>query len=117
MAEVIFIYEGKSIIIQCDKCQKMMDICENLSNKLNIDINSLVFLYGGGQLNLEKKLNEISKDNKIKILVYNNDIEICPKCRRILNNDKIDEIMLLNNNINDTLTGIKSQIENIINDK
>ena len=40
----------------------------------------------------------------------------CPKCGRILNNKIIDNIILLNNNINMILLGLKSQIENIVND-
>ena len=70
MAEIVFIYDGKSIIIQCNINQKMKDICINLSNKINTDINSLTFLYGGRILNLEKNYDEITKENKIKILVY-----------------------------------------------
>ena len=115
MAETVFIYDGRSLIIQCNINQKMKDICINLSNKINTDINSLTFLYGGGILNLEKKLNEITKENKITILVYKNEEEVCPKCGRILNNKKLDEIILSNNKINKTLIGLKNQIENIIN--
>ena len=118
MAEIIFIYEGNQIKIQCDKNQKMNEICNNLSNKLNMNLNSLIFLYGGSQLNLDNKLNEITKENKINILVFKkeNENDICPKCGRILNNKIIDNIILLNNNINITLLGLKSQIESIIND-
>ena len=115
MAEIVFIYDGQNIIVQCNINQKMKDICINLSNKINTDINSLTFLYGGGILNLEKKLNEITKENKITILVYKNEEEVCPKCGRILNNKKLDEIILSNNKINKTLIGLKNQIENIIN--
>ena len=58
MAEIVFQYEGNNITIQCNKNQKMLDICNNLSNKINEDIDSLVFLYGGGQLDLEKNLKK-----------------------------------------------------------
>ena len=88
MAEVYYIFEGQSIIIQSNKNQKMKDICKNLSTKINIDINSLIFLYEGNKLDLEKKLNEITNENKIHILVYkdeNNENEICSKCGKILN--------------------------------
>ena len=70
MAEIVFIYEGNPIIIQCNKNQKIKDICINLSNKINLNINSLIFLYGGNQLDLNKTFNEITKENKINILVY-----------------------------------------------
>jgi len=117
MWEIKFIYEGNQINIQCDKNQKMNEICNNLSNKINMNLNSLIFLYGGSQLNLDKKLNEITKENKINILVYKkeNEKEICPKCGRILNNKIIDNIIVLNNNINITLLGLRNNIENIIN--
>ena len=114
MAEVVFIYEGKSINIQCSLNEKMEDICNSLSSKIKVDINLLIFLYGGSILNLEKKLNEITKENKITILVYKDEDEICTKCGRILNNKKIDEMISLNNNINNTIKGIKYQIENMI---
>ena len=118
MAEIVFQYEGKNITIQCNKNQKMLDICNNLSNKINTNLDSLVFLYGGSQLKFDKKYEEITKENKIIILVYKieNENEYCSKCGRILNNKIIDDIILINNNINSSLIGLKSQIDNIIND-
>ena len=117
MAEAKFTYEGQDIIIQCTKNQKMKDICTNLSNKINVGLNSLVFLYGGGKLNLEKTFQELTKENRICILVdkYENE-EICPKCGRILSNDIINELVSSNNNVNYSLKGIRRQIETIIAD-
>ena len=117
MAEAKFTYEGQDIIIQCTKNQKMKDICTNLSNKINVGLNSLVFLYGGGKLNLDKTFQELTKENRISILVdkYENE-EICPKCGRILNNEIINEIISSNNNTNISLIGIKRQIELIMTD-
>ena len=117
MAETKFTFEGQDIIIQCNKNQKMRDICTNLSTKINVGINSLIFLYGGNHLNLEKTFEEITKENKISILVdkYENE-EICPKCGKILKNEIINEIISSNNKINSSLTGIKRQIELIISD-
>ena len=118
MAEIVFQYEGKNITIQCNKNQKMLDICNNLSNKINTNLDSLVFLYGGSQLKFDKKYEEITKENKIIILVYKieNENEYCSKCGRILNNKIIDDIILINNNINTTLIGLKIQLDNVIND-
>ena len=118
MAEIVFYYDGKTITIQCNKNQKMKDICINLSNKINEDINSLVFLYGGKQLNLENIFNEITKENKINILVYKIESDIRPKNVKGIKefNKIIDEILLLNDNLYFTLIGLKSQIDNIIND-
>ena len=116
MAESIFTYEGRIIKIQCNKNQKMKDICKSLSTKINEDINSLIFLGEGIQLNLEKTFSEITKENKISILVYNTEDEICPECGRIINNKIIDGIISINNNINYSLIGIQRQIEQAISD-
>ena len=117
MAEAKFTFEGEDIIIQCTKNQKMRDICTNLSTKINVGLNSLVFLYGGGQLNLDKTFQELTKENRISILVYKNENEeICPKCGKILNNEMINEIISSNNNTNISLIGIKRQIETIMTD-
>ena len=72
----------------------MVEICNKLSTKIDLNKNSLIFLYGGNQLDLDKKLNEMTKENKINILVFKreNENEICPKCGRVLNNEIIDNI-------------------------
>ena len=77
MAEVIFNYNGTNSIIQCKIEDKMKDICEKLCLKMQIDINKLIFIYGGLLLNLELKykevVNETDKKNlKMNILVYDN---------------------------------------------
>ena len=113
MAEVKFTYEGQDIVLSCNKNQKMKDICSNLGNKINVGINSLVFL---SQLNLEKTFEEITKENRINVIVYKNENEeIYSKCGRTLNNELINEILLSNKNMNSSLSGIKEQIELIIN--
>ena len=116
MVDLIFIYEGTRIKIQGNINQKMKDICNSFCLKANADINSLVFLYGGGLLNLEKALNETTKENKLSILVYDKDNELKSKTGKILNDRIIDEIISSNNNIKNSLIGISSQIENIIFD-
>ena len=114
MAETVFTYEGKVITIQCNKNDKMSDICSNLTIKIKEDLNSLVFLYGGGQLNLDKKFNELTKENKINVLVYKTENEICPKCGRILDNKIIEDILSSNDNLCYSLTELISQIENML---
>jgi len=114
MAQVVFNYEGQLIAIQCYKNDKMRDICSKLSIKINENINSLIFLYGGNKINLDKIFNEITKENKINVLVYKTENEICPKCGRILDNRIIEDILLLNNNTYYSLTGLISQIENML---
>ena len=117
MAEAKFTYDGQDIILSCDKSQKMREICTNLSTKINVDINSLIFLYGESLLDLEKTFQEITKENSISIIAYKlENKEICPKCGRIVNNELFDDIISSNNNAYSSLKGIKSQIELIMTD-
>ena len=120
-AKVIFIYYGREVIIQCLKNEKMKDICQKYVNKINKDINSLVYLYGGNQLNFNLNFNEqaniIDKEQNIMIvLVYDNNEYICNKCgeKIKIKKEKIDNIILSINNMNDTINGIKLNIDNII---
>ena len=115
MAEVTFIYEGVSTTIMCYIDEKIRNICNNFCEKTNTEINSLVFLFGGGILNIEKNFNEISKENNITILAYKDEEKIYSRFSKLVNDGEIDEIILLNNNINNTLIKINSQINNIIN--
>ena len=91
--------------------------------KINQNINLFIFLYNGNQINFELTFNDqansIDKNsNQMKILVYKKECEkfICPKCgeKINLNSEKMDEIILSNNNIKDTINGIKAQLENIV---
>ena len=117
MAEAKFTYDGQDIVLSCDKSQKMREICTNLSTKINVDINSLIFLYGESLLDLEKTFQEITKENSINIIAYKlENKEICPKCGRIVNKELFDDIISSNNNVNSSLKGIKSQIELIMTD-
>ena len=58
IALVIFTYEGLPLKVQCLKEDKMKDICNKYISKINININSLYFLYGGNQINLELTFKE-----------------------------------------------------------
>ena len=125
MAEVniLFNFDGAIVIIQGLKNDKMRDICKKFENKIGINMNSLIFLYNGDQLNLDLSFNELANsidksNNEMKILVYRNELNeyTCPKCgeKIRLKSDKIEKVILSNNNIKDTIDGIKFQIENII---
>ena len=123
-ANVIFTLDGVNVTMQCSPEEKMRDICKKYGMKIAIDPNSLLFLYGGNQLNMDlrfiEQTNSIDKANKeMKVLVYKieHDGLICPKCgeKIEINKEKIDNIISLNNNIRDNIIGIKSQIEKIIN--
>ena len=98
MAEVIFIYNGLSITIQCQKDENLKDICQRFEDKVNEELSKIYFIYGGKIIHINQTFNNIYKEynkdvNIIKILVYSfennnsNDNEkeksqdiICPKC-------------------------------------
>ena len=124
MAEVIFKYNGMDTSIQCKSKVKFKQICEKFCIKRGVEINKLIFLYGGKILDLELDLsqvaNKINKENsKMIILVYDEkaytinqkektikskDI-ICPECGQIcLINFKGFELELRNCKNNHTKT-------------
>ena len=86
-ANVIFTLEGDNLTIQCSKSDRMRDICQRFAIKSEKNINSLIFLYGGNQLNLdltfEEHANSLDKaNNEMKVLVYPNEVDgfACPNC-------------------------------------
>ena len=95
MSEIIFIYKGYEISIACSQGEKLKDIMERLSNKINIPKADIYGLYNGKMLDEEMKEDQIKKDenNKKKILIYeynkstmvNNIVKskevICPICK------------------------------------
>ena len=121
-ANVSFDFEGRIVKIQCSTDDKMKDICQKYANKIERNVNSLIFLYGGSNLNYQlsfkEQANIIDKErNEMSVLVYKNENDLsCPKCgeRINLNSDKINDIKTSINNINDTVKGANLIIENII---
>ena len=88
MAEVIFNFKRRDINIQCNINDKMKEICNNFSTKIEKDINSLNFFYNSEKINFfstfSQQANEQDlKKNKMYITVYEinsyKDI-ICPEC-------------------------------------
>ena len=74
-AIVTFTFEGINIKIQCSTDDLMKDICQKYANKIGRNINSLVFLYGGSNLNFQlsfkEQANIIDKErNEMNVLVY-----------------------------------------------
>ena len=49
-AKIIFSFYGQDITLRFSKNNKMKAVCLKYSYKLQKDINSLIFLYGGKQL-------------------------------------------------------------------
>jgi surface protein len=101
----------------------MKDICQKLATKIERNVNSLVFLYGGSNLNFQlsfkDQANIIDKErNEMKVLVYKNESDelSCPKCgeKINLNTEKINDIKSSIKNIDDTIRGAKLMIESII---
>ena len=122
-AKIIFNLEGIKMTIQCSQEDKIKDICQKYATKINSNINSLLFLYGGNQINMELKFKEQANsmdinNNEMNVLVYKreNDDFTCPHCNNKikLNTEKIDNIILSNNNIKDIINSIKFNIDNII---
>ena len=71
MMKVNFIYESQIISLQCTKNAKMKEIFEKFEIKVNIENNSVYYLYNGNKLDKDMKLEEIIGKNDI-----NNDIKI-----------------------------------------
>ena len=123
ITKIIFTFEGKETTIECSKEDKMKDICQKYSSKIESNLDSLLFLYGGNQLNLESSFenqaNSIDKsENKMIISVFKkeeSDLE-CPKCgdKIKFNFEPLKNILSSNNNIIDNIAGIKLIIENIV---
>ena len=102
MAEVIFNYNGIDTSVQCKKNQNIKDICIKFCNKIQLNIDKMLFIYGGENINLDLSFDEVIKKTdkqrkKMNILVYNKDSTIvnknekiikskdviCPKCREL----------------------------------
>ena len=105
MSEISFIYEGRTIVVQGNRNQKMKDICKSFLTKAQLQDNSVYYLYNGKKIKEELELENIMSTedknrNKMTIIVYNlieegndnnngnnNDIivkskvVICPECK------------------------------------
>ena len=57
-AKVIFTLDCVNLAIQCSINDKMGDICQKFANKINKNMNSLIFLYEGNEINFELKFKE-----------------------------------------------------------
>ena len=119
--KVIFTLDGIDLSIQCNENDIMKDICQKYVNKIKRNINTLIFIYGGSQLNYNSKFKDliIDKESKeMKVLVYSNESDefICPKCgeKITLNTEKIDDIILSINNLKETIDSIKFLIDSVI---
>ena len=80
MSKIEFCFEGKNIIIQCNKNDKMKQMIQQFLTKTNINPNSVIFLYSGNiinnpELTFDQIANIDDKNrNKMNILVHNSNI-------------------------------------------
>ena len=95
MIQLTFVYNGLRTNIQCNLDDRIQEIFQQYTNKIEQNINSLYFLYDGKQINKELTFKEIVPNDikNIIILVYsiNNLSEksqlvkskeiICPICK------------------------------------
>ena len=75
---VIFNLDGVELTISYTTEDKLKDICENYSNKINKNINSLLFLYEGNKINFDLSFKEYANfidrnKNELKIFVNKNE--------------------------------------------
>ena len=117
-ANVVFTLDGENLIVQCSKEDKLRGICQTYSTKIKEKMNTLFFLYRGNQVNFELSfkdhVNPIDRNNnEMKILVYK---FVCPECNEKinLNKEKLEKIILCNEEIEDSIKNIKLKIDNII---
>ena len=120
-ATAIFTLDCIDIKIQCKTEEKMKDISQRFAIKIEKNMESYIYLYGGGHINFELKYEEQQTDKnskEMRILVYKKEVYeyVCTKCgeKIKLNKEKIDEIILNNNNIKEKIKGIELMIDNMI---
>ena len=93
-ANVVFTLDGANLTIKCTPEDKMKDICNKYSTKINKNMNSLLFLYEGNKVNFDLSFKEHindkdKKNHEMKIFVNKNE-----------NNSNINENKTKSNTIN-----------------
>ena len=93
-ANIVFTLDGVNLTIHCTTEDKMKDLCQNYSTKINKNMDSLLFLYEGNKVNFDlsfkEQANIIDKNNQeMKILVNKNE----NNCNNIIN-----DITIVNTN-------------------
>ena len=119
----IFILESIEITVQCLKTETMRTIIQRFGVKAQKSDDSFIYLYNGGQVNLdltfEEQANQIDREtNRMKILVIQNENNgfKCPHCAKKIKLDvDLNDIIKSYYNLKDTINDIKSMIESMIN--
>ena len=122
-AKVAFTLKDVELSIQCSTWDKMKDICQKYATKIGTNINSLIFLYGGNQLNFNLNfkdqaniLDKISKEMHVLVYKNENHVFICPECGTHIKFDTkiVHDLILSNKNIKDSLMELKTQLDIVI---
>ena len=119
----IFILESIEITVQCLKTETMRTIIQRFGVKAQKSDDSFIYLYNGGQVNLdltfEEQANQIDREtNQMKIIVIQNENNgfKCPHCAKKIKLDvDLNDIIKSYYNLKDTINDIKSMIESMIN--
>jgi surface protein len=125
MTEVEFNYNGIATTIQCNRNDKMIDICQKFESKSQLKEKTIFYLYGGKEIKINNTItfdelaNTNDKErNKMNILVVEMNCSfiqnkedvlvkskyiICPECKEkamiIINNNKFTIFGCKNNHI------------------
>ena len=124
MKSVDFNYRGINTTIQAKETESMEEICKNFCTKVEKDINSFFFLYGGNIVNKKLKFDEIASEldkerKKMNILVVEAEPDIdsntlkeikhvvCPickeNCRLNIDNYKVKLFECINGHPSNTI--------------
>ena len=99
MLNANFNYKGNLVVIQCEKEDKLLNVCSKFASKINEPVDSKIYIWNNQLLNLDKSIYEqmhdsLEKNEEIYIIVndiaiqfYKNMIKIDNK-KRLKNNDK-----------------------------
>ena len=115
-AKTIFSLDGIDSTIQCTKEEKLKDICLKYATKLDKKLNTLLFLYERKQIDLDLNFIQLANQddkirNEMKISVYKT--ELIGSVSPSYDKEKINEILLSNNYMRNSLNEMNLIIENI----
>ena len=117
--KVIFTLGDENKIIECSIEDKMGDICQKFAERVNKNINTLLFLYKENEfdinLSVKEQINNIcgyDKEMNILVLEKRNN-----KFKNSKLKEKIDNILLLNNKIKNIINENKLHIIKYIKKK
>ena len=77
MLNANFNYKGNLVVIQCEKEDKLLNVCSKFASKINEPVDSKIYIWNNQLLNLDKSIYEqmhdsLEKNEEINIIV--NDI-------------------------------------------